>query len=79
MMGFLYSINQKVKIEVNVSYIFLILKEKACKLLIYRLVSFSFVAEAGKISNLELFEDIFKILEIIESVNSVINEYSEYC
>jgi hypothetical protein len=32
---------------------------------------FFFVAEAGEISNLELVEDLFKILEIIESVNSV--------
>jgi len=29
-----------------------------------------FVAETGKISNLELFDDIIKILEILESVNS---------
>ena len=28
------------------------------------------VAESGEISNLELFDDIVKILEIIESVNS---------
>lgn len=31
----------------------------------------SLVSEGGKISNLELLEDIFKILEIIESLNSV--------
>jgi hypothetical protein len=32
---------------------------------------FFIVAEADKISNLELFDDIIKILEIIESGNSV--------
>jgi hypothetical protein len=31
----------------------------------------SLVAESGEISNLDLLEDIFKILEIMESVNSV--------
>jgi hypothetical protein len=32
---------------------------------------FFFVAETGEISNLELLEDILKILEFLDSVNTV--------
>jgi hypothetical protein len=44
-----------------------ILKQKARKLLVYRSMIWLFVAEADKISNLKLIEDLDKILFSIES------------
>jgi hypothetical protein len=40
---------------------------KACMLLLYELLEFFFVAETDELSNLKLLDDIFKILEFIES------------
>jgi hypothetical protein len=51
--------------------------KKTCKFLTYRPMSFCFVAEYDEISNLKLFEDIIKILEVIESEVSDIKIHIE--
>jgi hypothetical protein len=47
------------------------MKEKTCKFLSYRFDFFCFVAEADRISNLKLVEDIYKILIFIDSKISI--------
>ena len=51
----------------KVPHMFHLPNNEACMLLSYRLFELFSVAEADKISNLKLVDDIFKILEFLES------------